>query len=245
MGFKFIICLRNSLSALALLLAATNSYAAFNTWSISANVGQVDADLQPYFSIGDQITGLMVVEERMAESNSLLRSVTNSNAVQFLQLNVGVHSFTGSDPSRNGIILIGDNTSNGDYFHLALATPISNTPDFNSPNSTTFNNLSMSFDDSTGNALSTNTLSLSSPPSSSLFGLTEFRLSFLKIVPTVDGYFQFINTTVIAPNLQLTLISPVPEPEAYIMLLTGLGAMGLMVRRRKVIANRFNNFRLL
>ena len=34
------------------------------------------------------------------------------------------------------------------------------------------------------------------------------------------------------------LLSPVPEPETYAMLLAGLGLMGAMVRRRKVAGER-------
>jgi len=36
----------------------------------------------------------------------------------------------------------------------------------------------------------------------------------------------------------LTAVAPVPEPEAYVMMLAGLGLVGWMaVRRRKQIAN--------
>ena len=35
------------------------------------------------------------------------------------------------------------------------------------------------------------------------------------------------------PNSMLFVLSPVPEPETYAMLLPGLGLMGFMTRRRK------------
>ena len=37
------------------------------------------------------------------------------------------------------------------------------------------------------------------------------------------------------PNSMLFVLSPVPEPETYAMLLAGLGLMGFMTRRRKTV----------
>jgi hypothetical protein len=36
------------------------------------------------------------------------------------------------------------------------------------------------------------------------------------------------------PNSMLFVLSPVPEPETYAMLLAGLDLMGLIARRRKI-----------
>lgn len=230
-----------------MLLMGFSSHAATATLAISGSIGQVDQELQSYFSIGDLITGAMIVEERagcgsavIPPPGSLAISIPilckYRNAVQSLSINVGAHSFVGSTPSANGSFFIQDDYPGGafgDSFRLILATPTSNTTDFGAVE---FNNISMSFEDSTGNALSSTALPLT-PPGSFLFDLAEFRLAFLKLTPMGDGSVQFTSPSVIATNLQLTSVSAVPEPQTYALMLLGLGMVCFMVRRGKAGCN--------
>lgn len=233
-----------------MLLVGFNSHAASATWEISGNIGQVDQELQPYFSVGDLITGSMIVEERagcgsaaIPEPGSLAITISIScnsdeyrNAVQSLSINVGAYSFVGSNPGANGSFLIRDGYPGGasaDYFRYIFAVPTSNTTDFGAVE---FNNISMSFEDGTGNALSSTALPLT-PPDSSLFDLTEFRLTFVRFISMGDGYGQLIAPSVIATNLQLTSVSAVPEPQVYTLMLWGLGMVSFMARRGKSSCN--------
>lgn len=210
----------------ATLLVATNSYSATATWSISASIGQVDSELQPYFSVGDRIAGSMVVEEHSGCSGGVNFSCTYLNSVQSLLLNTGAYSFSGLDPIKNGIIFIKDGSESEDHFKLIFATPNSNSSNFGD---VTFNNLYMLFSDITGAALSSNALTLI-PPNSLLFDSTELSLYFSKITP-VEGGFQISTPSVKAYNLQLNMVSAVPEPQPYTLLLAGLWIIGLISRR--------------
>lgn len=63
--------------------------------------------------------------------------------------------------------------------------------------------------------------------------LTSTTNSFLESF-TAGGSGSFSMTKVVTPlSLQATVLSPVPEPESYAMLLAGLGLIGFMVRRIK------------
>jgi len=65
------------------------------------------------------------------------------------------------------------------------------------------------------------------------------RLAFGGLESTNDlgSYFVHISGTSAGPSSYggtLSLISPVPEPETYGMMLAGIGLMGFMARRRRV-----------
>lgn len=219
-----------------MMLVTSNAQAALATWKISANIDQVDQDLQNYFSIGDVITGSLIVEGAnngcVAIANSICagqKFVTYKNAVQSYILNAGAHSFVGLNPSSNGVFQISNSSLSGDSFNLLLAAPASNSTDFGNVN---FNNVSMFFEDTTGNALSSIELPLT-PPDSSLFNKTELWLTFTRYIPAEGStQFQFLTSSVKASNLQLHSVSSVPEPETYAMLLVGLGLMSLISRRK-------------
>ncbi len=221
-----------------LMLSATSTHATTATWSISGNLGQISQELLPYFTLGDAITGSMIIEERAGcESTSggvFIRAsfCDHKNAITSLSVNVGTHSFISTNSNNNGRILIRNSTSSGDAFDIGLANPTSSTTDFASVG---YSNISMRYKDSTGSALSSTALTLS-PPDASLFDLTEFILTFTQATPIEGGgnQFQLTNSTASASNLRFNLISAVPEPESYAMLLAGLGLVGFVSRRRKV-----------
>ena len=58
----------------------------------------------------------------------------------------------------------------------------------------------------------------------------------LSLVAAADGYFYKVTGSAIAPGAAYSLasaITPVPEPETYVMMLAGLGALGFLARRRR------------
>lgn len=68
------------------------------------------------------------------------------------------------------------------------------------------------------------------------FTVTASGLSLSNFVTNVGGY--FFSADVIGPsggtgNVASKVISPVPEPETYAMLLAGLGLIGFVARRKK------------
>lgn len=223
------------------MLFATNSYAATATWSISGNLVQISQELLPYFSIDDAITGSMTVEERAgceATSGGISTRASfcdHKNAVSSLSVTVGTHSFNSANPINNGRIQIINNATSvaisGDAFILRFASPTSNTTDFGTVE---YNNINMHFVDSAGSALSSTALTLA-PPDASLFNLAEFMLTFIHVTP-IEGsnQFQITSSTASASNLRFNLISAVPEPESYAMLLAGLGLIGFTIRKRRL-----------
>lgn len=88
------------------------------------------------------------------------------------------------------------------------------------------------FDDSTGTAVAQNFVQAASlTPQTATFSLN-----------TTDNYRLFFGASILPPtfagnlsvdNVAITQVAaPVPEPESYAMMLAGLGALGLMGRRR-------------
>lgn len=64
---------------------------------------------------------------------------------------------------------------------------------------------------------------------------SSITFSGVRYSGTLDDYID-AGVTTKSYNVPVFMISAVPEPETYAMLLTGLGLLGFMVRRRKEIA---------
>ncbi len=223
----------NLLLSLTLLFVG-NLHAATSTWSITGNLDLINQDLQPYFSMGDVISGTMIVEERIGceADDSSAYNCSHLNAVKSLSISIGSHNFNSNDPSKNGVFYIYNNFNSnveflGDNFSLAFASPDSETTNFGD---LIFGDIQLIYKDSSGKALDSTALPLN-PPDASFFDLTQLSLSFLKF--TTDGFFTSHDyLTAIGRNLRINSISSVPEPESYAMLLAGLGVMVFRMRKK-------------
>ena len=208
-------------------------HAATATWSISASIGQVDAELRPYFSVGDTVSGLMTIEEQppCATTLTLLNYCRHFGAIQSFGLNAGSHGFSGTDPNSNGGIEITDSrpSTGDDIFRVRLTDPNSNNDNFGV---FAFNNLSMTLRDSAGNAITSTALALT-PPDSLLFDLTEFRISFVEYTPIDDNTMLLTSRYVIANDLHFAAVQPVPLPSTLILLVSGIGFLFMKIKPRR------------
>lgn len=84
-----------------------------------------------------------------------------------------------------------------------------------------------------------NPLQASHPLNSGLTsqGLSDWDNSFHATLLPIDGYMQIVDSSLrpgSAVAIATSVLSPVPEPETYAMILAGLGLVGAVVRRRKM-----------
>jgi hypothetical protein len=237
MRFGSRINLMGLLVASGLLVMSSAVHAATATWSVSASIGEVDTELQSYFSIGDSVSGFVIIEEQPACTSTITvrNYCRHFGAIQSLDLYVGSHGFSGTDPNSNGGIEIYDSlpgTGRDDAFIIRFAVPTSSTSDFGAVE---FNNLSMTLRDVSGSAITSTALSLT-PPDVSLFDLTEFRLSFAKYTPIDENTIMGTSHYVIANDLHFVPVQTVPLPSTLILLASGVGCLFMGIKSRRYYA---------
>jgi hypothetical protein len=211
--------IKTVLSSVALTVAFA-SQATPVSYSFSGVV--TDSFLPSTFALGSSFNGTFSFDSAAIDSNANPSAGYYSNGFS-ITANVG--GITYSNLPNVGGVSVWNGLSNLDRFD-ANAQGTIGIPSISStstiPSTAPFVVRAV-FDDPTQSAFSSDALP-TSPLNLGNFANDVFQLSFYQGVSQVN---------VIGKINSLQLISPVPEPETYAMLLAGLGLVGAALKRRK------------